>query len=223
MNTSIPIDFSVLTPHIPYMLEGMGITLQFTVLSVFFGFILGTILTLCKISNSKFLQVFAAFYTSIFRGTPLLVQLLLIYYAIPQLTDYQIPALFAGVLAFSLNSAAYLSETMRAGILAVDKGQWEAAKALGVPYSRMMKDIIFPQAIRNILPAIMNEFITLLKDSSLVSVIGVAEILRRADVVKGQLYIYFEPLVFAGLQYYILVMILTLLSTWLERRLRRNG
>ncbi|WP_232696938.1 amino acid ABC transporter permease [Brevibacillus daliensis] len=217
------IDFSKIEPHIPYMLEGIGITLQFTSLSVFFGFILAVLLTLCKISNFKPLNWFAVFYTSIFRGTPLLVQLLLIYYATPQLFDYQIEPLAAGVLAFSLNSGAYLSETMRAGILAVDKGQWEAAKALGISYPRMMKDIIFPQAIRNILPAIMNEFITLLKDSSLVSMIGVAEILRRADVVKGQLFIYFEPLIFAALIYYILVMILTLLSTWLERRLRRNG
>jgi His/Glu/Gln/Arg/opine family amino acid ABC transporter permease subunit len=216
------LDFSQIVPSIPFMLEGILVTLKFTLLSALFGFIWGAVLTLFKISNIKPLEWFGIVYTSIFRGTPLLVQLVLIYFATPQLTGYDITPLAAGVLAFSLNSAAYVSETIRGGILAVDKGQREAAMSLGVPYRRTMLDIIFPQAFRNILPAMVNECIALLKDSALVSTIGVADILRRAEIVKGELYIYFEPYLFAAVLYYILVMALTGAARLLERRLRRS-
>ncbi|MGC5327223.1 amino acid ABC transporter permease [Brevibacillus sp. SYSU BS000544] len=216
------LDFSRIVPSIPFILQGILVTLQFTLLSVVFGFILGTILTLFKISSIKVLKGFAVGYTSIFRGTPLILQLAIVYYATPQLTGYDISALAAGVFAFSLNSAAYISETIRAGIMAVDKGQREAAMALGVPYRRMMLDIIFPQALKNILPALVNESIALLKESALVSTIGYMDLMRRADIVRAEKYIYFEPYLFVGLIYYCLVMALTLGAQALERRLRRS-
>lgn len=215
--------FNKIAPSIPFIIQGILVTLQFTAISAFFCFIWGTILSLFKISIFKPLVWFANAYTSIFRGTPLLLQIALVYYATPQLTGYDIPALLAGVITFTLNSGAYISETIRGGILAVDKGQREAALSLGVPYQPMMKDIILPQAIKNILPALVNESIALLKDSALVSTIGVADLLRRAQIVGAEKFIYFEPLIFAGVVYYLLVMSLTWGGYALERRLQRSS
>ena len=215
--------FAKIAPRIPFILQGILVTLQFTAISLFFGFIWGTILSLFKISSNKFLFWFGTVYTSIFRGTPLLLQIALVYYATPQLTGYNIPALLAGVITFTLNSGAYVSETIRAGILAIDKGQREAALSLGIPYRPMMADIILPQAFKNILPALVNETIALLKDSSLVSVIGVTDLLRRAQIVGAEQYIYFEPLLFAGAIYYVMVMVLTWSGYVLERRLQRSS
>jgi len=214
------LDFERILPSIPYILQGIQVTLAYTSVSLFFGFIWGALLALCKVSHLSFLKWFAIFYTSIFRGTPLLLQLTLIYYATPQLVGYNISAWEAGILAFTLNSAAYLSEHFRAGIEAVDKGQTEAALSLGIPYFLMMKDIILPQAIRNILPSLVNESIDLLKESALVSVIGGADILRRATIVANEKYIFFEPLLVAGALYYILVMILTYMAHLVEKRLK---
>jgi polar amino acid transport system substrate-binding protein len=217
------LSFAKIAPSIPYIIDGIRITLLFTALSAFLGFIWGTILSLFKISTIKPLTLFANAYTSVFRGTPLLLQIAIVYYATPQLTGYDIPALLAGVITFTLNSGAYISETIRGGILAVDKGQREAALSLGVPYRPMMLDVILPQAIKNILPALVNESIALLKDSALVSTIGVADLLRRAQIVGAEKYIYFEPLLFAGVIYYLMVMSLTWGGYALERKLQRSS
>ncbi|MFB2646478.1 ABC transporter substrate-binding protein/permease [Cylindrospermopsis raciborskii] len=225
LNQSEPtsaISFGKIVPSINFILEGVFVTLQFTLISAFFGFIWGVVLALCKISTIKPLLYFANGYTSIFRGTPLLLQITLVYYGTPQLIGYDIPALLAGVITFTLNSGAYISETIRGGILAVDKGQIEASLSLGVPYLSMMKDIILPQAVKNILPALVNESIGLLKDSSLVSTIGVVDVLRRAQIVGAEKYIYFEPLLIAGLIYYLIVMGLTWVGEQLEIRLHRS-
>jgi His/Glu/Gln/Arg/opine family amino acid ABC transporter permease subunit len=220
--TGLNLDFTRIFPDIPFILRGIPLTLLFTLLSVTLGLIWGTILSLSKIIGIKPLTWVANAYTSIFRGTPLLLQLALVYYATPQLTGYDISALEAGVLTFTLNSGAYMSETIRGGIQAVDKGQTEAALSMGVPYRLMMWDVILPQALKNILPALVNETIGLLKDSALVSTIGVVEILRSAQIVGANKYIYFEPLLFAGLIYYVLVMGLTFGASTLERRLRQS-
>ena len=220
--SGLNLDFTRIVPDIPFILQGIPLTLLFTLLSVFFGLIWGTILSLLKITGIKPLTWLANTYTSVFRGTPLLLQLALVYYATPQLTGYDISALEAGVLTFTLNSGAYMSETIRGGIQAVDKGQSEASMSMGVPYGLMMWDVILPQALKNILPALVNETIGLLKDSALVSTIGVVEILRSAQIVGANKYIYFEPLLFAGLIYYILVMGLTFGASTLETRLRQS-
>jgi polar amino acid transport system substrate-binding protein len=220
--TGLNLDFSRILPDIPFILRGIPLTLLFTLCSVFLGLIWGTVLSLFKIADIKPLTLFANAYTSVFRGTPLLLQLALVYYATPQLTGYDISALQAGVLTFTLNSGAYMSETIRGGIQAVDKGQSEAAMSMGVSYWLMMWDVILPQALKNILPALVNETIGLLKDSALVSTIGVVEILRSAQIIGANKYIYFEPLLFAGLIYYVLVMGLTFGASALETRLRRS-
>jgi arginine/lysine/histidine transport system permease protein len=216
------LDFKQFIPSLPYILQGITVTLEIVLLAAVLGFVLGTILSLLKISNIKFLGWFADAYTSIFRGTPMILQLMVIYYGSPQLLGYQIQPYTAAVLSFGLNSGAYVSEIIRAGILAIDKGQQEAALALGVPYGKMMFDIILPQAIKNILPALMNEFITLTKESAIVTSIGVMDIMRRSYQVGSEKYSFFEPLIIAGLIYYVMVMILTFLGKGLERRMRRS-
>jgi len=216
------LDFGAIQSDMPFIFKGVLVTLEFTLISTVFGFILGTLLSILKISKFAPVRWFGIAYTSVFRGTPLLVQLSIVYFATPQLTGYDIPALQAGVIAFSLNSAAYVSEVIRAGILAVPKGQGDAAMSLGVPYGKMMRDIILPQALKNILPALVNESIALLKDSTLVSVITAADLLRRAQIVMAQTFKYFEPLILVAAIYYVLVMLLTWVGRVLERRLRRS-
>ncbi|MCM3789304.1 amino acid ABC transporter permease [Domibacillus indicus] len=216
------LDFTQVIPSIPYILQGLGVTIKIVLTSALFGFIIGVILSLFKISHNKVLSGFADVYTSVFRGTPLVLQLMIFYYGLPQFIGFDIDAYWAAVLAFGLNSGAYISEVIRAGILAVDKGQREAALALGIPYKLTMKDIILPQAMKNILPALMNEFITLTKESAIVTVIGALDVMRRAYIIGGQTYRFFEPLIIAGLIYYIIIIGLTFLGKLVERRMRRS-
>ncbi|WP_078379875.1 amino acid ABC transporter permease [Sutcliffiella halmapala] len=216
------LDFGALSGSTTFILDGLKVTLQVVALAGILGFVIGTLLALCKIGRVKILSFLADAYTSVFRGTPLVLQLMLIYYGLPQITGTNIEPVTAAVLAFGLNSGAYISEVIRAGILAVDKGQQEASMALGVPYHQMMKDIILPQALKNILPALMNEYITLTKESAIITVIGVMDIMRRSYMVGSTTYAYLEAFIFAGLIYYVLVMILTLLGKVIERRMRRN-
>lgn len=214
------LNFSALTPYLQLLGRGILLTLEFTLLSTVVGFIWGSLLSLIKISRIKPLAMFGRAYTSVFRGTPLLVQLMLIYFATPQLTGFKITPLQAGVLTFGLNSAAYISESIRGGILSVDKGQWEAAMSLGVPRVRMLMDIIFPQALKSILPSLINESIALLKDSSMVSVIAVADTMRWATLVQAKTFRAFESFIVAAVIYYLLVMMLTAVGNRIERRSR---
>lgn len=203
-----------------YISGGLIVTLEYTFISIFLGLILGSFLAVFRVSHLKILSFSAQAYTSVFRGTPVLLQLSLIYFAMPAFTGYKIPIFLAGVIAFSLNSAAYVCEIIRAGIQSIDKGQYEAARAFGVSYPRMMIDIIFPQAIKNILPALVNEVINLLKETAIISVIGGADLMRRAQVVSAEEYSYFVPLLIAAFWYYITVVILSAFASKLERRLK---
>src|SRR5476649_866738 len=151
--------FDAILPSLPFILAGVGVTLKFTVTSLACGLPLGCLLAIAKISHRPVIKAAAQVYTSIFRGTPLLVQLGIFYFATPQLTGYAISAFEAGVLTFSLNSAAYSSEIIRAGIQSIDLGQWEAAKVLGLSHHQTLLTIILPQAVRNILPALVNELV----------------------------------------------------------------
>lgn len=215
-------DFAAIVPSIPYILAGIGVTLQIVVSATILGLVLGILLAICKIGKFRVLRWFAQFYTSVFRGTPLVLQLMIVYFAIPQIFGINVDALPAAILAFGLNSGAYISEIIRAGINAVDKGQMEASQALGIPYAKTMKDIILPQAMKNILPSLMNEFITLNKESAIVTVIGGLDIMRRAYIVGGDTFKYLEPLMFAGLIYYVMTLVLSFLGKRLEMRMRRS-
>ncbi len=206
-------------PSILFIIEGSIVTLKYSITSVFFGMIIGVLLAICKTSRIKALVYFANFYTSIFRGTPLLIQLMLIYYLAPKLLGIKLTVFVAGVLAFSLNSGAYVSEVIRAGIEAVDNGQFEAAKALGIPQFLAMRDIILPQAVRKILPSLINELVNMLKESAIISILGEADLMRRAQTVASETFDYFTPMITAAICYYILVFIFNWLASVVERRL----
>jgi len=211
--------FDVIWPSLPFILEGVMVTLKFTLMSLLCGLPLGVFLALAKISNPIFRGI-AQVYTSIFRGTPLLVQLFIFYFATPQLTGYAISTFEAGVITFSLNSAAYSSEIIRAGIQAIERGQWDAAHVLGLSYRQTLITIILPQAVRNILPALVNEIVDLLKESALISTLGEADLLRRSQIVASEKYLFFEPLLVAAVGYYVMVMVISFLAKALERKLR---
>jgi His/Glu/Gln/Arg/opine family amino acid ABC transporter permease subunit len=213
------LQFDVILPSFPFIAQGIWVTLKFTALSLFCGLPLGVLLAFFKIANIKPLKYFATSYTAVFRGTPLLVQLGIIFYATPQLTGYSITAFEAGVLAFSFNSAAYSSEIIRSGIQSIDPGQWEAAQVLGLSKLQTLWHIILPQAIRNILPALVNEMVNLLKESALVSTIGEADLLQRAKVVAAEKFLYFEPLLLAACLYFLMVLVISACARKLEEKL----
>lgn len=203
---------------IPFIAQGITVTLQFTIASLLCGAPLAIILAAAKVSKRWLPKKIANSYTTLFRGTPLLVQLGLFYYGFPQLTGYSISAFEAGILTFALNSAAYSSEIIRAGIQSIDEGQWQAGQVLGLSRYQIFIYIILPQALRNILPALMNEMVDLLKESSLIATLGEMDILRRAQVAAGQTYLYFQPLCIAALCYFVLVWIISCIAKHLERR-----
>lgn len=202
-----------------FIIEGSIITLQYSLISVLFGLVVGTILAVFKTSDTALLRYFGMFYTSVFRGTPLLIQLSIVHYLLPQFTGIKTTVFVSGVIAFSFNSGAYVSEIIRAGIESVDKGQMEAAKSLGLNKSHIMKDIILPQAIRNILPSLVNELVNMLKESAIISILGEADLMRRAQIVSSETFDYFTPLLTAAISYYILVLVFSSLAKILERRL----
>jgi len=210
--------FDIIWPSLPFILEGVVVTIKFTLMSLLCGLPLGVLLALAKIS-SPILRSIANVYTSIFRGTPLLVQLFIFYFATPQLTGYAISTFEAGVITFSLNSAAYSSEIIRAGIQAIEQGQWDAAYVLGLSYRQTLLTIILPQAVRNILPALVNEIVDLLKESALISTLGEADLLRRSQIIASEKYLFFEPLLVAAIGYYVMVMVISFLAKALERKL----
>ena len=218
------LDFSIMIKYIPYLYRATIITIQVTAVSLILGIIISIPLSLMKLSRFKILQAISGFYTSVFRGVPLLVQVFMVYFGLPQLfpalkelSNFQL-----GSITFAFNSAAYISESLRGGIRAVDIGQKEAAMALGVPYGSTIKDIIFPQAIKSVLPSLVNEFIGLLKNTTLISTIGVVELLRAGQMIVSDTYRAFEPYAVISIYYYIMVMVLTLLGSWMERRVNRS-
>lgn len=220
MEFRIAMNFQAILPTLPFILEGVLVTLKFTFFALICGLPIALLMALAKISKRAWLRNFARFYTSIFRGTPLLVQLGLIFYGLPQIFGYAITPFKAGVLTFALNSVAYTSEIIRAGIVGIDPGQWEAGKMLGLSYGQTLKGIILPQAVRAILPALVNEMVDLLKESALVSTIGEADLLRRAHIVASEKYLYFEPLLVVAISYYALVMLISSGAKILEKRLQ---
>lgn len=206
-------------PDLLFIVKGMLVNIQFTFVSIFFGLLIGFFLAIAKLSKFSVIRYLSQTYTSIFRGTPLLLQLTIIYYLLPSALDMQIPVFTAAVIAFSLNSAAYTSEILRSGINSIEIGQIEASRALGVPEYITTRDIVFPQAIRKILPSLVNEFINLLKETSLVSILGVSEVLRNATSVASQKLDYTVPMLTAAATYYIVVFVIVTFANKLEKAL----
>lgn len=204
-------NYEAVKDWIPFIMKGLGITLSIALVAAIFGVILGIVLIV--LSKVKIADKLTIVYIDIFRGTPLILQLSIVYFAIPQLLDrvingmmgfdfeFQLAGIVAAFITFSLNSGAYISEIIRSGVNSVDEGEIEAAKALGVSKFHIYKDIIFPIAFKNSFPSLMNEFITLVKESSIVSIIGVQDLMRRQQIVTSQTYMYFEPLIIVGIIY----------------------
>lgn len=212
-------DIEFFVEYYSYFLKGTGTTLLISLFGVIFGSLVGILLALMKLSNNKFLKGIATSYIEIVRGTPLILQIFLVYHGLPKLIPLPSSRIFLGTIAVFLNSAAYVAEIIRAGIQSIDKGQMEASRSLGMPQGMAMKYIIIPQAFKNILPALGNEFIVLIKESAIISVIGVQDLMYNADTLRGITYRPFAPLIFAGIIYFIITFSLSKLLGILERRL----
>lgn len=215
-------DFSFLSKYYMFFLNGAKFTIILAFFTVLFGVVLGLILALMRISKIKILNIIAGAYIEFIRGTPLMVQIFIIYYALPDMIGFNIPEMPSAIMALAINSGAYVAEIIRAGIQAVDKGQMEAARSLGLSYGAAMRYVIVPQAIKNILPALGNEFVVVIKESSVVSVIGIKELMYNADTVRGNTYRAFEPLIVAALIYFIMTFTLSKLMGGFERRLKNS-
>lgn len=211
-------DFELIEKALPILLLGAGVTIEITAVSVFIGFCIGLFVGIARICKVKVLRILAAIYADCIRGTPLLVQIFLIYFALPILTGQRVEPFVAAVAACGINSGAYVSEIFRAGIQAIDVGQMEAGRSLGLSWWQTMYYIILPQAVRNILPPLGNEFIAMLKDSSLVSVIGFEELTRRGQLIIAQTYGSFEIWSTVAILYLIMTLAISRVVAMLEKK-----
>ena len=211
-------DFELIQRPLPILLMGAGVTIEITAFSGAIGFFIGLFVGIARISQFKILQIMAAVYADCIRGTPLLVQIFLIYFALPMAIGQRVEPFIAAVAACGINSGAYVSEIFRAGIQAIDVGQMEAGRSLGLTWWQTMRFIILPQAFKNILPPLGNEFIAMLKDSSLVSVIGFEELTRRGQLIIAQTYGSFEIWMTVAVLYLIMTMAISRIVAFLEKR-----
>ena len=208
-----------------FILTGLENTLLITFFAVIVGIILGFLIAIVRSTHDKtgkfkILNFLCQIYLTVIRGTPVMVQLLIVYYII--FATYDPGKVIVAILAFGLNSAAYVAEIVRSGIMSIDQGQFEAGRSLGFNYTQTMIYIIIPQAFKNVLPALANEFIVLLKETSISGYIGLMDLTRGGDIIRSQTYEPLFPLLAVALIYLVLVMILTYLVGKLERRLRNN-
>lgn len=211
-------DWSLIWDNIPILLQGAVITIQITVMAVGCGFFIGMIAALANLSRFKIVRLLVKCYVELFRGTPLLVQIFMIYFALPMVIGQSINPYVAAVTACSINSGAYVSEIFRAGIQSIDKGQMEAGLSLGLTWAQTMRYIVMPQAFKAIIPPLGNEFIAMMKDTSLVSVIGFEELTRRGQLIIARTYGSFEIWTAVAIIYLIMTLSISQLVAFLERR-----
>lgn len=205
-----------------YILEGLGNTIIMALFATVIGVLLGTIIALIINANIhtgkfRFLRRICDLYVLVIRGTPVLLQLMIIYYVIFKSVNINI--ILVGIIAFGLNSSAYVSEIIKSGIISIDKGQFEASNVLGLNYVQTMCYVVLPQAIRNILPALGNEFITLLKETSVAGYIGICELTKASDIIASRTYDYFFPLIIIAIIYFTMTYFLSKLINVMERKL----
>ncbi len=203
------------------LLKGAGITLRVSFFGVLAGLIIGSVMGLCRIARSFLLRAISGVYVEVIRGTPLLVQVLYLYFGLPEI-GIRLPPITAGIIALSINSGAYITEIVRAGIQSIDKGQMEAARSLGLTYYHSMRYIIIPQAFRRIIPPLVNEFIILIKDSSLLSVIGIMELTRMGQMVRVRYFDTFYIMTAVAVIYFVITFSLSTLLGYIERRWKIN-
>lgn len=212
----------------PLLLEGLKITTLISIISIVIGIAIGLIMCLFGISKNRGLRGFAAVYIWLIRGTPMIVQAFIVYFGFPQIIamfhpGFRLAAFTAGVITLSLNAGAYLAEIFRGGINAVSKGQVEAARSLGLSYGKTFRKIVLPQAIKIAIPSMVNQFIITIKDTSILSVIGLADIVNRAKVYVGSSYLFFETYVMVAGYYLIIISILMIISKYVEKKFNYEG
>lgn len=214
--------------NISYMLQGAAMSIVVAVASLFFGTILGVLGAAAKMSKNKVIRAIGAIYVQIIRGTPMMLQILFFYLGGPVIWRFIFGRVFTpnpfivGIIAISINSGAYSTELIRSAIQSIDKGQWEASKALGLTYKQMMRLVILPQSFKRILPPFISEFITLIKDSSLLSSIGAVELLTSAKILGANYYNYIIPLCMASVIYLVMTMTISYFANKIERRLAES-
>ncbi|MBS1690941.1 MAG: amino acid ABC transporter substrate-binding protein/permease [Actinobacteria bacterium] len=205
----------------PLLMEGLKMTIILTVVSIAIALVLGVAFGLMRVSRSIWMRAIGTTYVDIFRGTPLLVQAFFIYFGIPAALGFQMSALTAGIITLSLNAGAYMTEIVRGGIQSVDKGQMEASRSLGIGYLPTMRKVILPQAIRTMIPSYINQFVITLKDTSILSVIGIAELTQTGRIIIARNFQSFNMWLIIGIIYFIVIMALTKLSDRLEKRISK--
>lgn len=209
----------LLKASFPSLLSGLTVTLKITLISICIAAILGLVFGLMSISRSKIFKAVGIIYVDIIRGTPVIVQAFFIYFGLPSVLDFKLSALAAGIITISLNAGAYMAEIFRAGIAAVDKGQLEAARSLGLSYPQAMRKVILPQAVRKMIPAFINQFIISLKDTSLLTVIGIKELTQSGEIIVAATYKAFEIWTIVGIFYLVIITVISYTSRYIERRL----
>ena len=211
---------SIIKEILPFLLKGALLTVFFSATSEIIGIIIGLTTSVIRVTRIKVVSQLAVAYVDLFRGTPLLMQIIFVYYALPYL-GINLPAIVAGIVALSVNSGAYVSEIFRAGIESIDKGQTEAARSLGMSYMQAMRYVVIPQTIKRVLPPLTNEFVALIKDSSLLSVIAIAELMRTA---KEMMTWKMNPssLTAAAIIYLIITLPLTRYVSYMEKKLKKS-
>lgn len=203
------------------LLEGLWLTLVLSVVSIAIALVLGALFGLMRVSRNIVLRGIGTAYVDVFRGTPLLVQAFFIYFGIPAAAGFQMSAFTAGIITLSLNAGAYMAEIVRGGILSVDKGQMEAARSLGIGYLPAMRKVVMPQAVRTMIPSYINQFVITLKDTSILSVIGIAELTQTGRIIIARNFQSFQMWLIIGVIYFVVIMALTKLSDRLEKRINR--
>jgi polar amino acid transport system permease protein len=211
-------DVDLIVRSFPLLLMGAGVTVQITALSVGFGLLIGMFVGIARLAKLTPVRLAATVYVDFIRGTPLLVQIFIIYFALPIILGTRIDPFVAAIMACSINSGAYVAEIFRGGIQSIDKGQMEAGRSLGMSWAQTMRYVILPQAFKRIIPPLGNEFIAMLKDSSLVSVIGFEELTRRGQLIIARTYGSFEIWLTVAFIYLIMTLTISRLVDYLERR-----
>ncbi|WP_299088871.1 amino acid ABC transporter permease [uncultured Metabacillus sp.] len=212
--------FDIIIEYAPFLIKGTLLTIGLSLAGIILGMILGLGIGLGKMMKNKWLALPFNWYITFFRGTPLFVQILIVHFGVVPLFTGETNGIAAGIIALSLNAAAYIAEIFRGGIQSIDRGQMEAARSLGMNHFQAMRDVILPQAIKRMIPPFGNEFIVLIKDSSLVSVVAAPEIMYWGRAMSSQYYRVWEPYLTVALIYLILTLSLSFLLNLLERRLK---
>ena len=202
------------------LLDGIGITIKISLLAVIIGIVIGLVIAFCALSKNKVLNLIGKVYTDVIRGTPSVTQLMIIYFVVFATVDLE--KWIIAAIAFGINSGAYVSEIIRAGILSIDKGQTEAGRSLGLNAMQTMVSIVIPQAVKNIFPALCNEFIVLIKETAIVGYIGLVDIQKAGDLIKSATFEAFMPLIPTAIIYFVLIKTLTLALARVEKALRKS-